>query len=278
MQKRTEELFDEFHSNLNGLQPLDIEKNRKQYGENVIREKKKTNFFVKFLKSFKDSLILILMLAAIISVILDPNAYVDSIIILVVVFFNSILGVIQETKAEKSLEALKKMSSPTSKVIRGGNLQIIPSKDIVVGDILVVEAGDHISADARLIECNNLAVDEASLTGESIPVHKDTKYVSADNLALGDQKNKIFSSTYVTYGKGKAIVTEVGMHTEMGHIAGLLNAQEDATTPLQHKLSAVGKVIGLMALVICAIVFILEMIEQIKLGADLSKAWVDCFK
>ena len=278
MQKRTEELFDEFHSNLNGLQPLDIEKNRKQYGENVIREKKKTNFFVKFLKSFKDSLILILMLAAIISVILDPNAYVDSIIILVVVFFNSILGVIQETKAEKSLEALKKMSSPTSKVIRGGNLQIIPSKDIVVGDILVVEAGDHISADARLIECNNLAVDEASLTGESIPVHKDTKYVSADNLALGDQKNKIFSSTYVTYGKGKAIVTEVGMHTEMGHIAGLLNAQEDATTPLQHKLSAVGKVIGLMALVICAIVFILEMIEQIKLGADLSKAWVDCCK
>lgn len=108
MQKCTEELFDEFHSNLNGLQPLDIEKNRKQYGENVIREKKKTNFFVKFLKSFKDSLILILMLAAIISVILDPNAYVDSIIILVVVFFNSILGVIQETKAEKSLEALKK--------------------------------------------------------------------------------------------------------------------------------------------------------------------------
>ena len=278
MQKRTEELFDEFHSNLNGLQPLDIEKNRKQYGENVIREKKKTNFFVKFLKSFKDSLILILMLAAIISVILDPNAYVDSIIILVVVFFNSILGVIQETEAEKSLEALKKMSSPTSKVIRGGNLQIIPSKDIVVGDILVVEAGDHISADARLIECNNLAVDEASLTGESIPVHKDKKYVSSDNLALGDQKNKIFSSTYVTYGKGKAIVTEVGMHTEMGHIAGLLNAQEDATTPLQHKLSAVGKVIGLMALVICAIVFILEMIEQIKLGADLSKAWVDCFK
>lgn len=278
MQKRTEELYDEFHSNPNGLQPFDIEKNRKQYGENVLREKKKTSFFVKFFKSFKDSLIIILMFAAILSVILDSTAYVDSIIILVVVFFNSILGVIQETKAEKSLEALKKMSSPTSKVIRNGILQVIPSREVVVGDILVVEAGDHISADARLIECNSLAVDESALTGESLPVHKDIKLLMDDQLPLGDQKNKIFSSTYVTYGKGKAIVTEVGMHTEMGHIAGLLNAQEDATTPLQHKLSSVGKVIGLMALVICAVVFVLEMMEQIKLGADITKVWVDCFK
>lgn len=278
MQEQIEELKNKFHSHLEqGLDDSTIERNRKSYGENKIKEKKKTNIFVKFLKSFKDSLILILMAAAIISVVLDPSEYVDSIIILVVVFFNSILGVIQETKAERSLEALKKMSSPTSKVIRKGHSVIIPSSELVVGDILLLEAGDHISADARIVECFNLAVDESALTGESLPVHKTAQDIKEES-SIADQKNMLFSSTFITSGKAKALVLRVGMNTEMGKIAGMLNEQVDGTTPLQHKLSAVGKVIGIMALSICAVVFILEMIAEWKNGALLREVWVDCFK
>ncbi len=279
MQKQIDELVKEYGTSIsNGLNTISVTKNRKAYGENKIKEKKKTNIFVKFLKSFKDSLILILMASAIISVILDPTEYVDSIIILVVVFFNSVLGVVQETKAERSLEALKKMSSPTSKVIRNGHTLEIPSEELVVGDIMLIEAGDHIAADARIIESFSLAVDESALTGESLPVHKDANSISKSNASLGDQKNMVFSSTYITSGKAKVLVTQVGMHSEMGKIAGMLNEQVDATTPLQHKLSSVGKVIGIMALVICALVFILEMIAEWKNGSVLSKVWVDCFK
>ncbi|MDE7105771.1 MAG: calcium-translocating P-type ATPase, PMCA-type [Anaeroplasmataceae bacterium] len=279
MQKQVEELMKEYGtSSSNGLNASRVIKNRKTYGENKIKEKKKTSIFVKFLKSFKDSLILILMAAAIISVILDPNEYVDSIIILVVVFFNSILGVVQETKAERSLEALKKMASPTSKVIRDGHTTIIPSEELVVGDIMLIGAGDHISADARILEAYSLAVDESALTGESLPVHKEAGNIHEENLSLGDQKNMVFSSTYITSGKAKVLVTQVGMKTEMGKIANLLNEQEDGTTPLQHKLSSVGKAIGIMALIICAAVFVLEMIAEWKNGASLSKVWVDCFK
>ncbi|MDE6407483.1 MAG: cation-translocating P-type ATPase [Anaeroplasmataceae bacterium] len=279
MQKQIDELVKEYGTSIsNGLNTISVTKNRKSYGENKIKEKKKTNIFVKFLKSFKDSLILILMASAIISVILDPNEYVDSIIILVVVFFNSILGVVQETKAERSLEALKKMSSPTSKVIRDGHTIEIPSEELVVGDIMLIEAGDHISADARIIESYSLAVDESALTGESLPVHKSEGSLQNEAISLGDQKNCVFSSTYITSGKAKVLVTQVGMNTEMGKIAGMLNEQIDATTPLQHKLSSVGKVIGIMALIICALVFILEMIAEWKNGSILSKVWVDCFK
>ncbi|MDE7095229.1 MAG: HAD-IC family P-type ATPase, partial [Anaeroplasmataceae bacterium] len=279
MQKQIEELVKEYGTSIsNGLNSSNVIRNRKTYGENKIKEKKKTSVFVKFLKSFKDSLILILMASAIISVILDPNEYVDSIIILVVVFFNSILGVVQETKAERSLEALKKMSSPTSKVIRDGHTLEIPSEELVVGDIMLVEAGDHISADAKILESSSLAVDESALTGESLPVHKDKDYIPKESSSLGDQKNMVFSSTYITNGKAKVLVTQVGMNSEMGKIAGMLNEQVDATTPLQHKLSSVGKVIGIMALIICGLVFILEMIAEWKNGSVLSKVWVDCFK
>lgn len=279
MQKHIDELIKEYNTNsTNGLNTSNILKNRKLYGENKIKEKKKTNIFVKFLKSFKDSLILILMASAIISVILDPSEYVDSIIILVVVFFNSILGVIQETKAERSLEALKKMSSPTSKVVRNGHMLSIPSEELVVGDVMLIEAGDHISADARVMECFSFAVDESALTGESLPVHKVAAGIYEENVSLGDKQNMVFSSTYITSGKAKVLVTQVGMNTEMGKIAGMLNEQVDVTTPLQHKLSSVGKVIGIMAIVICALVFILEMIAEWKNGSVLSVVWVDCFK
>lgn len=271
MQKKLEVLEEDFKSNLQGgLTEEQVLLNRAQYGLNALTENKRTNLFIRFLLQFKDVLIIILIIAAIVSVIIDPHEFVDSIIIMFVVIVNAILGVFQENKAEKSLEALKSMSSPSSKVIRGHSLRMVESKDLVVGDILVVEAGDSIAADARIIECTNLAVDESALTGESVPVHKHAQYIEDENIPLGDQKNNLFSSTYVTNGKAKAIVTKVGMNTEIGKIAGLLNDQKDQLTPLQHKLSTVGKVIGIMALGICIVVFILEMI------AGLS--WIDSFK
>lgn len=278
MEEKIEDLKFKFHTDLkNGLTNRQIELNRKEYGDNQLKEKKHENFFVKFLKGFKDTLILILMASAIISVILDPSNYVDSIIILIVVFFNSLLGVIQETKAEKSLEALKKMSSPTSKVIRNQQVLQIPSSEVVVGDVLFVESGDYISADAQIAECFNLAVDESALTGESLPVEKNTNSTSKE-ASLGDRRNMLYASTYVTRGKATGIVTAVGMHTEMGKIAGMLQEETDGTTPLQHKLSSVGKGIGFLCILICIVVFILEMVGEWKQNADLSIAWISCFK
>lgn len=271
MQKKLYELEREFKSDVqNGLTDEQIAENREQYGKNALEEKKKANLFVKFLMQFNDVLIIILLIAAVISVVIEPSEFVDSIIILVVVIINAILGVFQENKAEKSLEALKKMSSPTSKVIRNHSLMTIDSKDLVVGDIILVEAGDSISADARIIECTNLSVDESALTGESVPVHKHNEYIEKEDIPLGDMKNCLFSSTYVTNGKAKAIVTNVGMATQIGRIAGMLNEQKDVATPLQQKLATVGKLIGIMALIICAVVFVLEMIGGLN--------WIDAFK
>lgn len=271
MQKKLEDLQKEYNSDLQGgLSEEQIVQNRTTFGQNSLEEKKRVSLFIKFLLQFKDVLIIILLIAAVVSVIIDPHEYVDSIIILVVVIINALLGVFQESKAEKSLEALKNMTSPMSKVIRDNSLMTIPSKDLVVGDILVVEAGDHISADARIIECTNLAVEEAALTGESVPVHKHNQYIENKEIPLGDMKNCLFSSTYVTNGKAKAIVTSVGMNTQIGKIAGMLNEQKDTATPLQHKLSTVGKMIGIMALGICIVVFILEMVSGLS--------WIDAFK
>lgn len=252
-----------------GLSDEQVEINRQKYGINELESKKKTSLFVKFLLQFKDVLIIILLIAAVVSIIIDPHEWVESLIILIVVVFNAILGVFQENKAEKSLEALKQMSSPTSKVLRNGSLISIPSSEVVVGDIMLVEAGDSISADARIIECSSLKVEEASLTGESVPVDKNNVDIN-DEVPIGDQKNMIFSSTYVTNGKAKAIVTNVGMNTEIGKIASMLNKEEDTETPLQHKLAFVGKIIGLIALVVCIIVFILEMVA--------GENWIDAFK
>lgn len=275
MQKRIEELEQEFKSDLNGgLSEDQIQKNREKYGQNELEAKKKVPLFVKFLLEFKDALIIILLIAAVVSIIIDPHEWIESVIILFVVIVNALLGVFQENKAEKSLEALKKMSSPSAKVIRNNALISIPSKDLVVGDIMLIEAGDSISADARIIECSNLKVDESALTGESVPVNKNSDYIADGDVALGDKKNCLFSSTYVTNGKAKVIVTSVGMNTEIGKIAGMLNSSKDTLTPLQHKLNTVGKMIGLMALVVCAVVFALELIA----ADNIKEEWITAFK
>ncbi len=261
MQKRVEVLEKELLSNLNsGLQLDQVDVNREKYGKNELEEKKKKPLIFKFLEEFKDPLIIILIIAAIVSVLVDHKEWIESIIIMIVVLINAILGLYQENKAEKSLEALKKMSSVYCKVIRNNSLESIPTSDLVVGDIIIVEAGDYIPADARVIECSNLKVEEAALTGESVPVDKNSDYIEENDIPLGDMKNCLFSSTYITNGKARAIVTSVGMNTEIGKIASMLNEQKEELTPLQHKLNKVGNLIGLLALSICVVVFILEMI------------------
>ncbi len=275
MQKKLNELEKDYDSNLQcGMTNKQVIINREKYGKNVLEEKKKKPMIVKFFLEFKDPLIIILIVAAIISVIVDSHEWIESVIIMVVVLINAILGLYQENKAEKSLEALKKMSSSSCKVIRDNQVQTISSEDLVVGDIILVEAGDSIPADARIIECSNLKVEEAALTGESVSVDKNSDYIEEDDIALGDKKNNLFSSTYVTNGKAKAIVTSVGMSTEIGKIASMLSEQKEELTPLQHKLNKVGNVIGIMALAICIIVFILEMIAVSWDFSQFSKAFI----
>lgn len=264
-QKEAHEVIKELGSDeTKGLSLNQIEQSREKYGKNELESKKKQSLFIRFLLEFKDILIIILLIAAVISLIIDPKEWIESVIIFVVVIINAILGIIQESKAEKSLEALKKMSSPLSKVIRDGKTIQIDSKDIVVGDIILVEAGDFIPADARLIECSNLQVDESALTGESVAVNKFSDVLEDKDLPLGDQKNMLFSSTYVTNGRGKAIVCQVGMQTQIGNIANMLLDDKQELTPLQNKLNQVGSVIGLMAIAICVVVFVLEMISGVK--------------
>lgn len=275
MQKRLNELETDFDTNLQcGLSASKVEQNREKYGKNALQEKKKTPMILKFLAEFKDPLILILIAAAIISVIVDPHEWIESVIIMVVVLINAILGLYQENKAEKSLEALKKMSASTCKVIRDNTIQTIVTEELVVGDIILVEAGDSVPADARIIECSNLKVEEAALTGESVPVDKNSEYIEAEGIPLGDMKNSLFSSTYVTNGKAKAIVTSVGMQTEIGKIASMLSEQKEELTPLQNKLNKVGKIIGILALSVCVVVFLLEMIALKWDWSQFSEAFI----
>ena len=251
-----------FDSDLSkGLDESTILKNRTNYGKNVLEEKKKKPLWIKFLLEFKDPLIIILIIAAVVSIIIDLNEWIESLIIMIVVLLNAILGLYQENKAEKSLDALKKLSVASSKVVRNNSIATIDAKELVVGDIIIVEAGDSIPADARIIECSNLKVDEAALTGESVSVDKTSDYIEESNISLGDKKNCLFSSTNVTNGKARAIVTSVGMNTEIGKIGKMLNEDKEELTPLQHKLNSVGSLIGVMALIICVIVFILEMVS-----------------
>lgn len=251
-----------------------LEKN----GKNEFQKKKKQNLLIKFLLEFKDALVIVLLIAAIVSLVIEPDEWIESAIIFVVVIINAILGVYQENKAEKSLEALEKMSSPLCKVIRDGITLQVNTSELVVGDIIIVEAGDFIPADARILECSNLQVDESALTGESVSVIKNSDVIIGEEIPLGDMKNMLFSSTFVTNGRGVAVVTATGMQTEIGKIAGMLISDEIQTTPLQHKLTQVSKVIGIISIFICLLVFILEFItskdilESFKIAISLAVA------
>lgn len=252
-------------NNMMGLTEEQAVERLAESGFNELNEGKKTPLFIKFLMQFKDILIIILIIAAILPLIIDPHDFVESIIIIIVVLLNAVLGLYQESKAEKSLEALKKMSSPLAKVKREGKYYSIESKLLVPGDIIEIEAGDYIPADCLVLSETNLNVDESALTGESVSVNKNSDdLLNDENLALGDKKNMLFSSTYATSGKGEAVVLKTGMNTEIGKIAVMLATPKGSLTPLQIKLNQIGKVIGIIAIVICILVFSFEVIAAAK--------------
>ncbi len=255
-----QELETDFENGLSGKQ---VEEKQEKYGLNELKAKKKKSLFQKFLEQFKDFTIIVLIIAAIVSGIVgvsEGEGITDTIIILIVVILNAVIGVAQESKAEKSLEALQKLSDHASKVIRNGKLDVIPSKLLVPGDIVVLETGDYIPADLRIIEAVNLKSQESALTGESVPVEKQTDVIEDEKVGIGDRTNMLFSSSLITYGRGKGIVVETGMNTEVGKIATMLDSTAETITPLQEKLNKLGKTLGIAALAICAIIFIIGLI------------------
>lgn len=261
-QLSVDEVINQYQSDaVNGLSTKEAKQRLIQNGPNTLIDKKKKTLFFRFISQFKDLLVIILLIAAFISVAINPKEWIDSLVILIVVLINAILGVIQENKAENSLEALKKMSSPSAKVLRDGVVKQIPSQELVVGDIIIFETGDYIPADVRIIEAVNLQVDESALTGESVPVTKMVDVIKQDSIALGDCTNLAFLATYVTYGRGKAIIYAIGMQTEIGKIATKLINPELEPTPLQLRLEQIGKVIAFLCLIVCALVFGLELLS-----------------
>ena len=248
----------------NGLSSKKVEENRAKYGLNELKEKKKESLLQKFIDQFKDFSIIVLIIAAIVSGVvgvMQGEGFTDTVIILIVVLLNAVIGVAQESKAEKSLEALKKLSAHAAKVIRDGKETAIPARELVPGDLVIIETGDYISADLRVIEAVNLKSQEASLTGESVPVEKRTDAIQETEVGVGDRKNMLFSSSLITYGRGKAIVVKTGMNTEVGKIADMINQTEDQETPLQKKLNSLGKTLGMAALTICAVIFVIGLLQ-----------------
>ena len=252
----------------NGLTTKQVEERRQKYGLNQLEEQKKKSIIIRFLEQFKDFMIIILLIASVISAIVakieGSNDYFDSIIIIAIVVFNAIMGLVQETKAEKSLEALKKMSAPTCKVRRDGKLLTIKGEEVVPGDIVILEAGGYVPADGRLISSSNLKIEESSLTGENVPILKEANTVLPEKAVLGDMVNMAFSTTIVVNGHGEMIVTEIGMNTKVGKIAKMILVNESPETPIQKKLGQVGKTLGIACLVICVFIFLIGIIKKIE--------------
>lgn len=250
-----------------GLTTEEAKERLLRYGRNELIHKKGKNIFIKFFEQFNDFMIIILLAAAAISFVtslMQGSADItEPVIILAIVTLNALLGVIQEKRAEKSLDALKKLSSPKACVRRSSNELTINAADVVAGDILIISAGDLVAADCRLISSNNLSVDESSLTGESLAVEKNADVILDEYAPLGDRKNILLASTSVTCGKGVAIVTGTGMNTEVGHIASMLTSDEPQQTPLQTKLADTGKTLGIAALFICLVIFIIGLIKHL---------------
>ena len=251
-----------------GLSTYQAEQRLNQYGENKLQEKKKKTNWQRFLDQFKDVMILILLAAAAISFVIacvegNPKEFFEPLLILLIVILNAVMGVMQESKAEKALDALKSLSAPHARVIRDGKEEVIEATKLVPGDIIRLEAGDFVPADARLIRSVSLKSEESALTGESVPSEKDADVIVAENAPIGDRTNMVFSGCSITYGTATAIVTATGMNTEMGKIANLLDNEEEGQTPLQEKLAQLGKYLGVVALAACAIIFVVGLVNGI---------------
>ena len=251
------ELFQKLDCRETGLSQEDAADRLAKYGANELHAGKQKSVLQIFLGQFADFLVLILILAAVISACMGD---VESmIVILAVITMNAILGTVQTVKASASLDSLKQMSAPTAKVLRDGQIVQIPGREVVPGDVVILEAGDSVCADGRLLECASLKCAESALTGESLPVEKDTEPLSGET-ALGDRKNMVFSGSFVTYGRGRFLVTATGMDTEMGKIAGVLAQTEQEQTPLQRKLNELGKTMSKLVLGICVFIFIFDLV------------------
>ena len=261
----SEEAIKESESNIQGLSKSQVSQRLTLYGLNEITKRKKISLAKLFISQFKDFMIVILIIAAIVSFIvsvIEGNAdYLDPIIILGIIIFNACLGVFQESKAEHSLDSLRKLTTPYANVIRDNIMLVIPSKEIVPGDIILLESGNYVPADARLIESIDLKIDESALTGESLPVSKNPNITLKEQTPLAERKNMVYSSSIVTYGRGKAVVTTTGHDTEVGHIAKLISEDIAPDTPLQKNLAKTSKILGIVALSICFIIFIIGVIQ-----------------
>ena len=263
-----------------GLTAAEAARRLAAFGENKLDEKKKKPLIVRFLEQFKDAMIIILLIAAVISFGVacyqvfgtkegDPIEFVEPILIVFIVILNAVMGLVQESKAEKALEALKNMSAPHARVLRDGKEQIVAASALVPGDIIFLEAGDFVPADARLLESTNLKSEESALTGESVPAEKNAQAEISADAPIGDRTNMVYSGCSITYGMAKAVVTDTGMGTEMGKIAGLLAGEKETRTPLQQKLAKLGTYLGIAAVLACAVVFIV--------GACMKLGWLGLF-
>ena len=267
--KTREEVVQELNSDqLHGLSQEQAAEKYALYGENKLREKKKKTNLQRFFAQFKDVMILILLAAAAVSFVVaclegDAEGFFEPVLILLIVVLNAIMGVVQESRAEKALEALKGLSAPHARVIRGGEEAVINAAELVPGDIIRLEAGDFVPADARLLHSVSLKSEESALTGESVPAEKDAEAIIEEKAPLGDRVNMVFSGCSITYGTATAVVTATGMDTEMGKIANLLDSEEEGQTPLQQKLAQLGKYLGALALAACAIIFVVGLASGI---------------
>ena len=265
------EVLSENNTSENGLTSSEASQRLEKYGKNKLAEGKKDSLFKRFMSQLADPMIIILIVAAVISAITatiggEGDGYADVVIILIVVIINAVLGVYQESKAEKAIEALQEIAAATSKVIRDGKLVDVKSEELVIGDVVVLEAGDSVPADCRIISCASMKIEEAALTGESVPVNKTTDVIDtlgSDDVPLGDRKNMCYMGSNVVYGHGKAVVVATGMDTEMGKIADALETAEDGQTPLQIKLAQLSKILSFLVLGICVFIFAFDIIRTI---------------
>ena len=260
--QQLQELTQKFSTDLkNGLTDKQVKENLEKYGPNELKKTQKQSILLRFILQFKDALTIILIIAAIVSIVVEPTEWIDSAIIIVVVIINAVLGLVQESNAERSLEALQKMASPKAKVIRNGITITIDTSKVVPGDLLVLEAGDSIASDGRLVEAFNLKVDESALTGESVPVEKTSELIDREDVPLAERTNMVHASCNVTYGRGVALVTTTGEDNEVGKIATMLQQSKNQNTPLQDQLDQIGKSIGVICIIICIVVFFMEMLS-----------------
>ena len=268
-----EEVLSAVGSSESGLSAAEAAKRLEENGPNKLAEGKKKGWVRRFFEQLADPMIIVLLIAAgvnLVTIIIDRmqgghESFAEFFIILAVVLLNAILGVVQEGKAEQAIEALKQMTSSTTKVIRDGNLHAVKSDDLVIGDVVVLEAGDSVPADCRIIESASLKVEEAALTGESVPSEKDVKTLTAENgkdVPLGDRKNMLYMGTTVVYGRAVAVVVATGMQTEMGKIADVLAQAEDEETPLQKKLNSLSKILSFLVLGIALFIFVFNLISK----------------